>query len=51
VRWGDPTNPVYFGDYTHPTSGAEKKVADRLVDFITNTQNPNNAWVAPWIKQ
>ena len=46
---GDQMN--FWGDFTHPTYTAIGKVADKIVDFLTNTQNPNRAWVAPWIGQ
>lgn len=51
VRDGDPLDSNFWGDYTHPSASGAKKVADRIVDFITNSQNPNHVWVAPWIGQ
>ncbi|MBZ5703738.1 MAG: SGNH/GDSL hydrolase family protein [Acidobacteriia bacterium] len=51
VRYGDPdpTRSQFFGDHTHPTAAGAKKVADRIVDFLTNTQNPTYVWFFPWI--
>lgn len=43
----DPTDDplgLEFGDYTHPTGEAVKKVADQLVNFINTS-----VWVTPWI--
>jgi hypothetical protein len=52
VRYGDPGDQVnYWGDFTHPTYQAAKKVADKIKDFLTNTNNANHAWVAHWIGQ
>ena len=52
-RYGDP-NPQYqsqfWGDFTHPTASAAKKVAGQLVTFIGKTQGkPGSPFVTPWI--
>jgi hypothetical protein len=55
-RYGDIINdPIAFwGDYTHPTAWAAKRVADPLVFFIGKDPNhikPGSPFVLPWIQQ
>lgn len=49
VRYGDPDMgyEAYWGDFTHPTAQAEKKVADQLVQFIN--KDTGSAWIRPWV--
>jgi hypothetical protein len=54
VRYGDldPGYEAYWGDFTHPTANAAKKVTDQLVTFIGRTQGKQGSpWVMPWIGQ
>jgi hypothetical protein len=49
-RHGDPIDPQYWGDFTHPSADGAKKVADQLVTFIGKTPNkPGSPFVTPWI--
>jgi hypothetical protein len=52
-RYGDDADPAtYWGDHTHPTASAAKKVADQLVKFISGQLLPPQShisdWVLPW---
>ncbi|HZQ71088.1 MAG TPA: hypothetical protein VFA68_21365 [Terriglobales bacterium] len=54
-RYGDPNDSIAFwGDFTHPTYKATKKVADQLVIFIGKDPahiKPGSPFVTPWIQQ
>jgi hypothetical protein len=54
-RYGDDADPInYWGDHTHPTASAAKKVAGQLVKFISGQLLPPQShisdWVTPWIQ-
>jgi hypothetical protein len=56
VRYGDLTDELdLWGDYTHPSSQGQSKVANLLVQFITGglptSQKHISDWVTPWIKK
>lgn len=54
-RYGDTASGFteWWGDHTHPTYQAQKKVADQIVSFIKGTlQGPQafiSDWVTPWV--
>jgi hypothetical protein len=54
-RYGDTAAGYteWWGDHTHPTYQAQKKVADQIVSFIKGTlQGPQafiSDWVTPWV--
>ena len=44
-RHDDPSDPTYWGDFTHVTASGLKKVADKLVLFVQNS--PWLSWARP----
>jgi hypothetical protein len=53
VRYGDPADQTdFWGDFTHPTAMAAKKVADILVTFIGKTPGKQGSpFVTPWVQK
>jgi hypothetical protein len=49
-RYGDLNLPQYWGDHTHPTAEGAQKVANKLVEFISNSYSGPH-FVQSWIHQ